>query len=131
MLTLLKRVRGLQALSVALSYLDFNPGLVKVRLHPRPGYVPKVPFSTIHPVILQAFLLSCLTYLSKKGFLSCVQSWLWGFKLTAKACGIHLINYSSVLEAMAEVPMSPSSVYPIGLLMRFLLATRCVERLCL
>lgn len=70
-LALLKRVRGLQALSVALSYLDFTPGLVKFRLHPRPGYAPKVPFSTIHPVVLQAFLLRCLTYLSKKGFLSC------------------------------------------------------------
>ncbi len=51
----LKRVGDLQALSVAPSYLDFAPGLAKVFLYPRAGYVPKVPSSTPRPVALQAF----------------------------------------------------------------------------
>ncbi len=51
----LKRVGDLQALSVAPSYLDFAPGLAKVILYPRAGYVPKVPSSTPRPVVLQAF----------------------------------------------------------------------------
>ncbi len=51
----LKRVGDLQALSVAPSYLDFAPGLAKVFLYPRAGYVPKVPSSTPRPVVLQAF----------------------------------------------------------------------------
>ncbi|KAI2646533.1 hypothetical protein H4Q32_025500 [Labeo rohita] len=42
-LSSLKRVGDLQALSVAPSHLDFAPGMAKVFLYPRPGYVPKVP----------------------------------------------------------------------------------------
>ncbi len=38
----LKRVGDLQALSVSEMCMDFAPGLVKVTLQPRPGYVPKV-----------------------------------------------------------------------------------------
>ncbi len=38
----LKRVGDLQALSVSEMCMDFAPGLVKVTLRPRPGYVPKV-----------------------------------------------------------------------------------------
>ncbi len=49
----LKRVGDLQALSVA--SIDFTPGLAKVFLYPRVGYVPKVPSSVPRPVILQAF----------------------------------------------------------------------------
>ncbi|KAI2645232.1 ORF V: Enzymatic polyprotein [Labeo rohita] len=49
------RVGDLQALSVAPSFLDFAPGLTKAFLHPRPGYIPKVPSSAPQPVILQAF----------------------------------------------------------------------------
>ncbi len=41
----LKRVRDLQALSLDPSYLDFAPGLAKAFLYPRAGYVPKVPSS--------------------------------------------------------------------------------------
>ncbi len=51
----LKRVEDLQAFSVAPSYLDFVPSLVKAFLYPRAGYVPKVPSSTPRPVVLQAF----------------------------------------------------------------------------
>ncbi len=41
-LTSLKRVGDLQALSVSKMCMDFALGLVKVTLRPRPGYVPKV-----------------------------------------------------------------------------------------
>ncbi len=41
-LTSLKRVGDLQALSVSEMCMDFAPGLVKVTLRPRPGYIPKV-----------------------------------------------------------------------------------------
>ncbi len=51
----LKKVGDLQALSVAPSYLDFAPGLAKVFLYPRAGYVSKVPSFTPRPVVLQAF----------------------------------------------------------------------------
>ncbi len=41
-LTSLKRVGDLQAFSVRETCMDFAPGLVKVTLRPRPGYIPKV-----------------------------------------------------------------------------------------
>ncbi len=41
-LTSLKRVGDLQALSVSEMCMDFAPGLVKLILRPRPGYIPKV-----------------------------------------------------------------------------------------
>ncbi len=41
-LTSLKRVGDLQAFSVSEMCMDFAPGLVKVTLRPRPGYIPKV-----------------------------------------------------------------------------------------
>lgn len=41
-LSSLKRIGDLQALSVSLSCMDFDPGLVKVLMRPRPRYVPKV-----------------------------------------------------------------------------------------
>ncbi len=41
-LTSLKRVGDLQAFSVSKTCMDFAPGLVKVTLRPRPGYIPKV-----------------------------------------------------------------------------------------
>ncbi len=41
-LTSLKRVGDLQAFSDSEMYMDFAPGLVKVTLRPRPGYIPKV-----------------------------------------------------------------------------------------
>ncbi len=40
---------------MALSFLDFAPGLAKAFLYPRPGYVPKVPSSVPRPIVLQAF----------------------------------------------------------------------------
>ncbi|KAL0173154.1 hypothetical protein M9458_033465, partial [Cirrhinus mrigala] len=54
-LTSLKRVGDLQALSVALTHLEFAPGMTKAFLYRRPGYVPKVPTKTPQPVVLQAF----------------------------------------------------------------------------
>ncbi len=41
-LTSLKRVGDLQAFSVSETCMDFAPGLVKVTLRPRRGYIPKV-----------------------------------------------------------------------------------------
>ncbi len=41
-LSSLKRVGDLQAFSVSETCMDFAPGLVKVTLRPRPGYIPKV-----------------------------------------------------------------------------------------
>ncbi len=41
-LTSLKRVGDLQAFSVSETCMDFAPGLVKVTLRLRPGYIPKV-----------------------------------------------------------------------------------------
>ncbi len=41
-LTSLKRVGDLQAFSVSETCMDFAPGLVKVTLRPRSGYIPKV-----------------------------------------------------------------------------------------
>ncbi len=41
-LTSLKRVGDLQAFSVSETCMDFAPGLVKMTLRPRPGYIPKV-----------------------------------------------------------------------------------------
>ncbi len=41
-LTSLKRVGDLQAFSVSETCMDFAPGLVKVTLQPRPGYISKV-----------------------------------------------------------------------------------------
>ncbi len=40
-LTSLKRVGDLQAFSVSETCMDFAPGLVKVTLQPRPGYIPR------------------------------------------------------------------------------------------
>ena len=51
----LKRIGDIQALSVSPSCLEFSPGMVKAFLHPRPGYVPKVPTNPVRPVVLQAF----------------------------------------------------------------------------
>ncbi|KAK3521415.1 hypothetical protein QTP70_004442 [Hemibagrus guttatus] len=53
----LRRVRDLQALLVASACLEFAPGMSKAILHPRAGYVPKVPRMAGCPVILQAFCL--------------------------------------------------------------------------
>ncbi len=51
----LKRIGDLQALSFAPSCLEFAHGMVKAFLHPRPGYVPKVPANVARSIMLQAF----------------------------------------------------------------------------
>jgi len=50
----LKRIVDLKALSVAPLCLEFAPGMVKAFLHPRSGYVPKVPTKVARSVVLQA-----------------------------------------------------------------------------
>ncbi len=54
-ITSLKRIMDLQALLISPSCLDFAPGLVKVILHPHPNCLLKVSFSTMNPVVLEAF----------------------------------------------------------------------------
>lgn len=54
-ITSLKRIWDLQGLPISPSCLDFAPRLVKAILHPHPDYLPKVTFTTIHLVILEAF----------------------------------------------------------------------------
>ncbi len=51
-LTSLKRVGDLQALSVSEICMDFAPGLVKVTLRPRPGYIPKVLSTSFHSQVV-------------------------------------------------------------------------------
>ncbi len=51
----LKRIGDLQALSVAPSCLEFSLGMVKAFLHPGPGYIPKVPANVARLIMLQAF----------------------------------------------------------------------------
>ncbi len=50
-----KRIADLQALLFAPSCLEFAPGMVNAFLHPRPGYVPKVPANVVRSIMLQAF----------------------------------------------------------------------------
>jgi len=54
-ITSIKRIGDLHALSVAPSFLEFAPGLVKAFIYPRPGYIPKVPVNVGGPIVLQAF----------------------------------------------------------------------------
>ncbi len=56
----LKRIGDLQALSVAPSCLEFAPGMVKAFLHPRPGYVPKVP-ANVYNIYIYIYVLICIT----------------------------------------------------------------------
>ncbi|KAK3526557.1 hypothetical protein QTP70_030696 [Hemibagrus guttatus] len=53
----LRQLGDLQALLVTPTCLEFSPGMSKAILHPRAGYVPKVPRMAGHLVILQAFCL--------------------------------------------------------------------------
>ncbi len=46
---------SLSPLSCAPLCLEYAPGMVKAFLHPRPGYVPKVPANVARSVMLQAF----------------------------------------------------------------------------
>lgn len=56
-LTSLKCIGDLQALSVNTSCMDFAPGLAKVFLQPRLGYVLMVASTHFHPqvVVMQSF----------------------------------------------------------------------------
>ncbi len=52
MLTYIKRVGDLQALSVSEEYFVFGPDYSHVVLRPRPGYVPKVPTTPFHDQVV-------------------------------------------------------------------------------
>ncbi len=50
-----KRIADVQALLVAPSCLEFAPGMVNAFLHPRPGYVPKVPANVVRSILSYSF----------------------------------------------------------------------------
>jgi len=54
----LKRIGDIQALLVYLLCLEFEPGMLKPFLHPRPGHVPKVPTNTVRPYCMASRLSS-------------------------------------------------------------------------
>ncbi|KAI2646978.1 hypothetical protein H4Q32_031273 [Labeo rohita] len=95
-LSSLKRVGDLQALSVAPSHLDFAPGMAKVFLYPRPGYVPKVPSVPPRPVVLQAFCPPPFRDSDQQSLTVCVQFEHWTHTFTDLPCGEIQNNCSSV-----------------------------------
>ncbi len=78
-LTSLKRVGDLQALSVSEICMDFAPGLVKVTLRPRLGYIPKVLSTSFRSQVVTLTLSRLLPLLQArmKGFTCSVLSKLW------------------------------------------------------
>ncbi len=70
-LTSLKRVGDLQALSISEMCMDFAPGLVKVTLRPRPGYVPKGLSTSFRSQVV------CLVYRSQSILALCSIEWTY------------------------------------------------------
>ncbi len=81
----LKRVGDLQALSVSEICMDFAPGLVKVTLRPRSGYVPKVLFVSF-ALRWSHFTLSILLFL--------LQARMKGFTCSVWALKIYVVRSS-------------------------------------
>jgi len=54
-ITSLRRLGDLQELSISHGCLEFAPGDNKAILHPKLGYLPKVPSNVAWPTVLQAF----------------------------------------------------------------------------
>jgi len=99
-----KRIRDLHVLSVTSSCPDFASGLVKVILHPRPYYIPKMPFFTISLCCSSALLFSHhLKLIRKRGVISS--------GVISQASGINLINFLSALEGTTEVELLPNRRY--------------------
>ncbi len=80
-LTSLKRVGDLQAFSVSETCMDFAPGLVKVTLRPRPGYIPKVLSTSFRSQV--------------------VMHWHWSYMWIAPRFGENPHSYWSVLVLAA------------------------------
>ncbi len=68
----LKRVGDLQALSVSEMCMDFAPGLVKVTLRPRPGYILNVLYTSLHSQVVHT--LSILLPLLRVRMRNCTCS---------------------------------------------------------
>ncbi len=102
-LTSLKRVGDLQAFSDSETCMDFAPGLVKVTLRPRPGYIPKVlsasfrsqvvTLHSFHPLPLLQVRMRDSTCSARSGHWSCM--WI------APRFGENLPSYWSVLVLVA------------------------------
>ncbi len=56
----------MQALSVSEMCMDFTPGLVKVTLRPRPGYVPKVLSTSFHSQVVTLHTFHPLPFASSE-----------------------------------------------------------------
>ncbi|KAI2651794.1 Protein P [Labeo rohita] len=108
----LKRVTDLQALSVAPSFLDFAPSMAKEFLHPKPGYVPKVPSSVSRPSCWRLSVLLLTVKFLLFWLSECVQCEHWMHTSTELPCGGRQTNCLCVLVPLTRVnlPLSRPSV---------------------
>ena len=113
-ITSLKRIGDLQALSVLPSCLDFAPVRVKVILHPHPNYPPKVPFSTIHPVILEAFCPPPFTTAEQERLHLLCPVHALQFTSTALASGVSQSNFSHAMGAATGGQLPPGKQFHVG-----------------
>jgi len=112
----------MQALSISPSCLDFAPGAVKVILHPHPDYLPKVPFSAVHLVILEAFSPPLFTTPEQEKSRLCPVRALQAY--------IHRTNHcSSVMVVVTEEQLPPSRQCLTGSGMLLLLLMRRAVKL--
>ncbi len=97
-LTSLKRVGDLQAFSVSETCMDFAPGLVKVTLRPRPGYIPKVLSTSFRSqvVTLHSFHPPPLLQVRMRDSTCSTRSGHWSCMWIAPRFGENLPSYWSV-----------------------------------
>ncbi len=131
-LTSLKRVGDLQAFSVSETCMDFAPGLVKVTLRPRPGYIPKVlSFRSVpRRSILKwsLFTLSIplpLLQVRMRDSTCSARSGHWSCTWIAPRFGENLPSYWSVLVLVAAGLPRQSREFLTGWEMPFRWLTRC------
>ncbi|KAI2668821.1 Transposon Ty3-G Gag-Pol polyprotein [Labeo rohita] len=128
-ITSLKRIGDMQALSISPSCLDFAPGMVKVILHPHPDYLPKVPFSAAHPVILEAFCPPPFITPEQEKSHSLVQSVFFRPTSSALASGVSQSNSLFVMVFITGEQLPPSRLCLIGSGMLLLLPMRRAVKL--
>ncbi len=103
-LTSLKRVGDLQAFSDSETCMDFAPGLVKVTLRPRPGYIPKVLSTSVSISGCHAALFPSplpLLQVRMKDSTCSARSGHWSCMWIASRFGENLPSYWSVLVLVA------------------------------
>ncbi len=124
MLTSLKRVGDLQVLSVSEMCMDFAPGLVKVTLRPRPGYVPKVLSASFRSQVVTLHSFYPPPFAS--GFTCSVLSELWRYMWTAPTFGENLPSCWCVLVLATVGLPHQSKEFITGWETLFRWLTRCV-----